>query len=162
MSACRCLTGVAVLIALVTTQACRSHPVVVNPNDPEIVAAVEAILDKAVAASAAADAEAVLSASTRDDTFTFITGDLMLTGYDEALAAFRLTYALLEKQTNHIVEKHTRVLAPDVVLVSAVSEGTFTDKAGFTSSPVGLGSTAVFVRRNGEWRVIHYHQSVSR
>ena len=155
----RCL---AVLAALLIAPACRSQPVALNPNDPEIVVAVEAILDKAVAAAAATDAEGVLSATTRDDTFTFITGDRMLKGYDESLAAFRKTYALLQGQTNQIVEKRTRVLSPDVVLVSAVSEGTYTDKAGFTSPPVGLGSTAVFVRRGEEWRVIHFHQSVAR
>jgi uncharacterized protein (TIGR02246 family) len=153
---------VSVLAALVIAAACRSEPVAVNPNDPEIVAAVEAILDKTVAAAMATDAEGVLAASTKDDTFTFITGDTMETGYDKALAAFRTTYALLQKQTNQIIEKRTRVLSPDVVLVWAVSEGTYTDKAGFTSQAVGLGSTAVFVRRNGEWRVIHYHQSVAK
>ena len=149
-----------ILAALVMAAACRSQAAAVNPNDPEIVAAVEAILDKAVAAAGAIDAEGVLSASTRDDTFTFITGDRMLKGYDETLAAFRQTYALLQGQTNEVIEKRTRVLSPDVVLVSAVSEGTYTDKAGFTFPPVGLGSTAVFVRRGAEWRVIHYHQSV--
>jgi uncharacterized protein (TIGR02246 family) len=162
MSLCNCLCRLSLLAALVTAVACGAQPAAVNPNDAEIVAAVEAILDKAVAAAAATDAEGVLAASTRDDTFTFITGDTMLTGYDEALAAFRQTYALLQKQTNQIIEKRTRVLSPDVILVSAISEGTYTDKAGFTSPPVGLASTAVFVRRNGDWRVIHYHQSVAK
>jgi uncharacterized protein (TIGR02246 family) len=148
-------------VALLATACQQQQPAAVNPNDPDIVPAVEAILDKTVAAAMANDAEAVLSASTRDDTFTFITADRMLTGYDEALKAFRTTYGLLQGQTNQIVEKRIRVLSPDVVLVSAVSEGTYTDKAGFTSPPVGLGSTAVFVRRGGEWRVIHYHQSVA-
>jgi uncharacterized protein (TIGR02246 family) len=151
-----------VMTAVPMTMACQSQQANVNPNDPETIAAVEAILDKAVAAAAATDAEAVLSASTRDDTFTFITGDTMLTGYDEALAAFRTTYALLQRQSNEIIEKRTRVLSPDVVLVSAVSEGTYTDKTGFTFPPVGLGSTAVFVRRGNDWRVIHYHQSVAK
>jgi uncharacterized protein (TIGR02246 family) len=155
----RCLR---LLPAIVIATACQPQPVAVNPSDSEIVAAVEAVLDRTVAAAAATDAEGVLSASTKDDTFTFITGDTMLTGYDEALAAFRTTYALLQKQTNQIIEKRTHVLSPDVVLVSAVSEGTYTDKAGFTSPPVGLGSTAVFVRRGGEWRVIHYHQSAAK
>jgi uncharacterized protein (TIGR02246 family) len=150
-----------VLAAPVMAAACRSQPVVANLNDSEIVATVQAILDKTAAAADAADAEGVLSASTKDDTFTFITDDVMLTGYDEALAAFRTTYALLQKQSSQIIEKRIRVLSPDVVLVSAVSEGTYTDKAGFTSPPVGLGSTAVFVRRNGDWRVIHFHQSVA-
>jgi uncharacterized protein (TIGR02246 family) len=162
MSLCSRAIHALVLAALVPTAACRSQPVATNPNDPEIVAAVEAILDKAVAAAAASDAEGVLAAAPKDDTFTFISGDTMLTGYDEALAAFRTTYALLQKQSNQIIQKRTRVLSPDVVLVSAVSEGTYTDKAGFTSAPVGLGSTAVFVRRDGEWKVIHYHQSVAQ
>jgi uncharacterized protein (TIGR02246 family) len=152
----------AISILLLIAAACQPQPVAVNPNDPQIVAAVEAILDKAVAAASAADAEGVLSVSTRDDTFTFITGDTMLTGYDEALAAFRTTYALLQGQTNQIIKKRTRVLSPEVVLVAAVSEGTYTDKAGFTSPPVGLGSTVIFVRRGGEWRVIHFHQSVAK
>lgn len=152
----------AILAALMVAAACRSQPGAVNPNDPEILAAVEAILDRAVDAAAATDAEGVLSATTKDDTFTFITADRMLKGYDESLAAFRKTYALLQGQTNQTVERRTRVLSPDVVLVSAVSEGTYTDKAGFTSAPVGLGSTAVFVRRGEEWRVIHFHQSVAK
>ncbi|HSC27624.1 MAG TPA: SgcJ/EcaC family oxidoreductase [Vicinamibacterales bacterium] len=147
------------MLALV---ACQSQPPAVNPDDPEIVAAVDSILNRAVAAAMKVDAEGALSVSTMDETFTFITGDTMLTGYDQALAAFRQTYSMLQGQTNEVIEKRTRVLSPDVVLVSAVSEGTYTDKAGFTSAPVGLGSTLVFVRRNGEWRVIHFHQSVAR
>jgi uncharacterized protein (TIGR02246 family) len=150
-----------IVAAILLTAACRSQPAA-NPNDPEIVAAVEAILDKAVAAAAAADAEGALSAAARDDSFTFISGDTMLTGYDQALAAFRTTYAQLQKQTNEVITKRVRVLAADVVLVTAISEGTYTDKAGFTSPLVGLGSTAVFVRQNGQWRVVHYHQSVAR
>ena len=165
MSQCNRPTRALVLAAIVMAAACRSQqvsqPVAVNPNDPEIVASVEAILDKVAAAADAADAEEVLSASTKDNTFTFITDDTMLTGYDEALSAFRTTYTLLQVQTHQNIQKRTRVLSPDVVLVSAVSEGTYTDKAGFTSPTIGLGSTAVFVRRDGDWRVIHFHQSVA-
>jgi uncharacterized protein (TIGR02246 family) len=142
--------------------ACQSPPAPVRPDDPEIVAAVNAILDKVVAAASAADAEAVLSVTTMDDDFTFITGDTLLTGYSQALAAFRETYAMLKGQTYEGIARRTRVLAPDVVLVYSVSQGTYTDKAGFTSDPVGLGSTAIFVKRDGEWRVIHFHQSVAK
>ena len=150
------------LAALVVAVGCRSQPAAVTANEKETVAAVEAVLDKVVAAAEATDAEGVLSASTKDDAFTFITSDTLLNGYDEALAAFRTTYALLEKQTNQVIEKRVRVLSPDVVLVSAVSEGTYTDQAGFTSKPVGMGSTAVLVRRNGNWQVIHFHESVAK
>jgi ketosteroid isomerase-like protein len=132
-----CPRRLAVLAALVLAAACRPQPVAVNPNDPEIVAAVGAILDKAVAAAAAIDAEGVLSASTRDDTFTFITADRMLKGYDEALAAFRKTYALLQGQTHQIIERRIRVLSPDVVLVSAVSEAPTPTRPGSRSRPWG-------------------------
>jgi uncharacterized protein (TIGR02246 family) len=152
----------AVVGAVLGSAACQSPPATVNPEDPQIVAAVNTILDQAVAAAAAVNAEKVLSFTTMDDDFTFITGDTMLTGYSQALPAFRETYAMLQGQTNEVVERRTRVLAPDVVLVSAVSQGTYTDKAGFTSDPVGLGSTIIFVKRNGEWRVIHFHQSVAK
>jgi uncharacterized protein (TIGR02246 family) len=134
----------------------------VDPEDPEITAAVTQILERAVAAASAADAEGALSVTTRDDSFTFITDDVMLIGYEQALEAFRETYAMIRSQTSTPIEERVRVIAPDVVLVTAVSEGTYTDHAGFTSPPVGLGSTILFVKRQGEWRVIHFHQSVSQ
>ncbi len=156
------LTRVGVAALVVGTLACQTRPAPVNPEDPAIVAAIESTLKVALDGAAAANAEQALSVTTRDEDFTFISGDVMLTGYDQALAAFRETYAMLEKQTTEPIERRIRVLSPDVVLVTSVSEGTYTDKAGFTSAPVGLGSTIVFVRRNGEWRAIHFHQSVAK
>ena len=47
------------------------------------------------------------------------------------------------------------------LIVMAVSEGTYTDIAGWTSEPVGLGTTIVFVRENGQWRARHAHQSIA-
>jgi hypothetical protein len=43
----------------------------------------------------------------------------------------------------------------------AVGEGTYTDKAGWTSPPVGLGLTVVFVREHGVWQAQHIHQSIA-
>jgi hypothetical protein len=48
-----------------------------------------------------------------------------------------------------------------VALVTATAEGTYTDKAGWTSKPVGLGITIVFVRQDGAWRAVHAHQSIA-
>jgi len=158
------LMRVSIVLPLLVASACGSPPASVKQSEPseaEVVSTVEATLDKAVAASLTGDAEGVLGAAPRDDTFTFVTADRMLVGYDQALAAFRQTYAMLQGQTNQVIQKRTRVVSPDVVLVTLVSEGTYTDKAGYTSDPVGLGLTAVFVRQAGEWRVVHVHQSVA-
>lgn len=165
MSPYRCFVGLSFPVLLMVSTSCASQPSAVSPvstNNPQIEAEVDAILDKVAASAALTDAEGVLATSTKDDTYTFITGDTMLTGYDNAIAAFRETYALLQGQTNQVLQKRTRVLSPDVVLVSTISEGTYTDKAGHMSSPVGLGTTAVFVRRGDDWRVVHYHQSVAK
>jgi hypothetical protein len=54
-----------------------------------------------------------------------------------------------------------RLLSPDVAVVMAVGEGTYTDKAGWTSAPVGMGTTIIFLRENGVWRARHAHQSIA-
>ena len=152
----------AAAVALVCVVGCQSAPPTVNPHDPEIVAAIEQVVAVAMDGATNADAERALSVTTKDDDFTFLTGDTMITGYDQALATFRDTYSMVQKQTSEVIGSRVLVLAPDVVLVTAVTQGTYTDKTGFTSEPVGLGSTIVFVRRNGEWRAVHFHQSVAK
>jgi len=150
-------------VALVfTAVGCQPKTAVVNPEDPAIVAAIDSILNVAMAGATSANAEQALSVTTKDQDFTFVTGDLMLVGYDGILNRFRDTYSMLQKQSSEIITKRIRVLSPDVAVVTAITEGTYTDKAGFTSEPVGLGSTIIFVRRNGEWRAVHFHQSVAK
>lgn len=145
-----------------TALACRPEPVTFDPQDPAVTAQIEASLKQAMEGAAAVDAEKALAVTTMDKDFTFLTGDVMLVGYDDALPRFKDTYARLQKQHTEILSSRVRLLSPDVALVTAVGEGTYTDTAGFTSEPVGLGATLVFVRRNGEWRAAHFHQSVAR
>jgi uncharacterized protein (TIGR02246 family) len=142
--------------------ACQPKPATVDPEDPTIVAQIDSIVKVAMTGASAANAEQALSITTKDNDFTFITGDLMLVGYDSILPRFKDTYSMLQKQTSEVISKRIRVLSPDVAVVTAITEGTYTDKAGFTSEPVGLGSTIIFVRRNGEWRAVHFHQSIAK
>jgi len=153
------LAGAVLVFAAV---ACQPKPAMVDPQDPVIVAAIDSILNVAIAGATSANAEQALSVTTKDQDFTFVTGDLMLVGYDGILNRFRDTYSMLQKQSSEVITKRIRVLSPDVAVVTAITEGTYTDKAGFTSEPVGLGSTIIFVRRNGEWRAVHFHQSVAK
>jgi uncharacterized protein (TIGR02246 family) len=145
-----------------TVLACQPKPVTFDRADPAVTAQIEAALKQAMEGAAAVDAEKALAISTKDEDFTFVTGDVMLVGYDAALPRFKETYAMLEKQHTDVLSSRVRLLSPDVAVLTAVGEGTYTDKAGFTSEPVGLGATLVFVRKNGEWRVTHFHQSVAK
>lgn len=156
------LIGSVLAAVVLAAFGCRSAPAPVKADDPEITAAIEKAVAVAMDGAATANAEKALSVTTRDGDFTFLTGDTFISSYDAALATFRDTYSMVQSQTSEVISSRVRVLAPDVVLVTAVTRGTYTDKAGFTSEPVGLGSTIVFVRRNGQWQALHFHQSVAK
>jgi uncharacterized protein (TIGR02246 family) len=151
------LAALAILLA-----ACQPKQAAVNPDDPAIVATIDSAIQAAMAGAAGVNAEQALSITTRDSEFTFLTGDVMLTDYERILPAFRKTYGGLSSQRTDILERRIRVLAPDIAVFSAVGEGTYTDKAGFTSEPVGIGATIIFVKRDGVWRAVHIHQSIAR
>ena len=132
-----------------------------NPDDPAVVAAIESILEEAMEGARSVDADRVLAVAEGEGELTFITGDVLLAGKDYIRDKFAETYAGLERQDQTVIAKHVRVLSPDVAIVIAVSEGTYTDQAGWTSDPVGIGHTIVLVREDGRWRVRHVHQSVA-
>ncbi|HSE27105.1 MAG TPA: SgcJ/EcaC family oxidoreductase [Gemmatimonadales bacterium] len=141
--------------------ACQPRPAAVDPEDPTIVAAIDSIMREVMEGAAAADADRVLAAAEGEGEFTFVSGDVALTGLPAIRERFRRTYAMIERQSNVVDERRIRVLSPDVAVLYAVGEGTYTDKAGWSSEPVGLGYTIVFVREQGQWRMRHAHQSVA-
>lgn len=150
----------ATLAGAVLLTACQ-QPVEFDPNDPETIAAIEAVLSEAMEGARNVDADRVLAAAEGEGELTLITGDVMLGGIDYIRETFRETYDGLEGQDQTVLASQVRVLSPDVAIVIAVSEGTYTDKAGWTSDPVGMGHTLVLVRESGEWRIRHAHQSIA-
>lgn len=149
--------GILAVIGMLVLAGCQTSRF--DPDDPAAIAAIDSIVQSMMAGARAADAAQVLSAAAPD--VTFITGDVMLTGLETLRATFEDTYAGLESQEQVLIENRIRLVAPDVALVTAVAEGTYTDKAGWTSDPVGIGTTLVFVRRDGQWQVAHAHQSIA-
>lgn len=133
-----------------------------DPQDPEVVAVLDSLLTVTADAAANVDPVGVLEAMGGGDEFTLLVGNVMLTGLDNVQQAFADTYDGLESQENTIYETRIRLLSPDVAVVSAVGEGTYTDKAGWTSEPVGLGFTIIFVREDGRWVGRYVHQSVQK
>lgn len=162
MSIARSTIRLAGAVLALSALACQPKPVAFNPEDPAVVAQIDAALRQAMEGAAAVDAEKALAVTTKDKDFTFITGDVMLVGYENVLPRFKDTYSTLEKQHTEITTSRVRLLSPDVAVLTAVGEGTYTDKAGFTSEPVGLGATIIFLRRDGEWRAVHFHQSIAK
>lgn len=144
--------------------ACAPQPTATefDPDDPQVVAAIDSIVGVSLEGVRTVDTDKVLSMASETGDFTFVTGDLMLSGLETLRKNFEDTYASLESQSQEILEKRVRLLSPDVALLTAVSEGTYTDKAGWTSEPIGMGHTIIFVRENGTWGARHVHQSIAR
>ena len=151
---------VATLAGVLSLAACQ-QPVEFDPDDPETIAAIEAVLSEAMEGARNVDADRVLAAAEGEGELTLITGDVMLGGVDSRRETFRQTYDGLEGQDQTVLASQVRVLSPDVAIVIAVSEGTYTDKAGWTSDPVGMGHTLVLVRESGDWKIRHAHQSIA-
>lgn len=137
------------------------QPAEFDPQDPAVAAAIDSIVHMTMEGAAEADADRVLAMAEGQEDLTFITGDIMLQGLDTIREIFRDTYAGLEAQDQIVLEKQLRLVTPDVAIFTAVSEGTYTDTAGWTSEPVGMGHTIVFVRVDGQWRATHAHQSIA-
>jgi uncharacterized protein (TIGR02246 family) len=155
----RVVAGAACLLGLV---ACRPAPAAFNPEDPTAIAAIDSLIQGAMEGAANVDADKVLAMAAGNGELTFLTGDVLLTGFEPIREQFRKTYSTLQHQQQTILEKHVRLLSPDVAVATAVGEGTYTDKAGWTSPPVGIGTTIVFVREDGQWRARHVHQSIAQ
>jgi uncharacterized protein (TIGR02246 family) len=154
-------TTLATAACLLGMAACQPAPAPFNPDDPAIVAAIDSLVQGAMEGAAAVDADRVLAMAEGKGELTFMTGDVLLTGLAPIREQFGKTYSHLLSQKQTLIEKRVRILSPDVAVVMAVGEGTYTDKAGWTSPPVGIGTTIVFVREDGQWRARHAHQSIA-
>jgi len=152
------LTGV---IGAVLLAACTEPSATFDTEDPAVIAVIDSLTKIALEGSQNADADQVLAFAEGVSELSFITADVMLTGLETIRSEFAKTYEGIESQTQTILQTRTRLVAPDVAIFTATSEGTYTDNAGWTSDLVGIGHTLVFVREDGTWRLTHAHQSIA-
>lgn len=153
--------AVVTTMCLLGLAGCKPAPGPFNPDDPAVIAAIDSVVQGMMDGAAAADADQVLAVAEGKGELTFITGDVLLSGLEPIRERFRQTYRGVQSQEQTIIQKRVRLLSPDVAVVMAIGEGTYTDKAGWTSAPVGMGTTIVFVREDGQWRARHVHQSIA-
>ena len=157
----RMLRAALVMFALVPVS-CQPSAGTGDPNDPAITAVIDSLLAIVMDGAARVDADRVLEPAGGSGELTFVTGDVVLSGLETIRERFRETYSGLLRQDQTLIEKRIRILSPNVALAILVGEGTYTDKAGWTSEPVGIGTTIVFVKENDRWQIQHAHQSILR
>jgi len=145
-----------------TAPATPAAPPPFTSDDPAVTAILDSMVSLARAGADAVDADQTMSPLNAEDNLTFMTGDVLIAGKQEILKAFRDTYAKIKAQRHVPVARQVRLITPDVAVYSAVGRGTFQELSGEISEPVGLGTTAIFVKRDGGWHLAHFHQSVVR
>ena len=101
-------------LALVAPFAACQPAAEFNPQDPEVIAAIDAVFEEVMEGARNVDADRVLASAETDGTLTVITGDVMLGGLDYIREKFEYTYSHLERQDHTVIEKHVKVLSPDV------------------------------------------------
>jgi hypothetical protein len=120
------------LIAAVPLLGCGPSASSFDPEDPQVVAEIESQLESGLGGAAAPAAARVGGLAGGEGELTFVTGDVLLSGLDTIRTSFEDTYAGIARQDQAIREKRVRLLRPDVAVLAAVGEGTYTDKAGWT------------------------------
>ena len=154
-------SSVGIIAACLVLAGCQAKSEPFNPVDPVAMAQIDSLMQPVLDGAQNADADKVMSFADAQGDFTFVSGDMMLSGVPQIREDFRATYANIAHQDHKIISRRVRLLTPDVALYTVVGEGTYTDKAGWTSPPVGLGLTVVLVKKDGKWRGEHAHQSVA-
>lgn len=75
---------------------------------------------------------------------------------------WRPYFTQLERQDLTFGDARTLVLAPDVAYTIRAVTGIATDTAGGARPPLSTVETVVWVKRNGEWKVLAGHESVQK
>jgi uncharacterized protein (TIGR02246 family) len=130
-----------------------------DPQDPAVAAVLDSIVALSRDGANNADADAAMAPLNADDQLTYVGADLILTGKERILSAFRDTYAQVRRQAYAPIGRQVRLIAPDIAIYSGIGKGSYQDKEGNVSDPVYIGMSGVFVRRDGVWRLVHLQQT---
>ena len=99
MSSSSRLSTCLMLAALAVLPACQPSSTAFDPEDPVVIATIDSIANTIRAAAERADVDGVLASAGGTGQFTFVTGDLVLSGVDTVREAFQRTYRLVQRQT---------------------------------------------------------------
>ena len=81
-------------------------------------------------------------------------------GYAEIDAKYRPGFANVASQVLRVTHSQTTVLAPDVVCIMETATFSQTDHDGVTTPETDLALTAIWMLRDGEWKIHLAHESL--
>ncbi len=135
--------------------ACQAGPRTLSDAQRAAVAdTVEGLTDSLFAAAGRADFDALAAYFHNTTDLTWAYQAQTWESWATVDSVFRPSFAELSHQNIDVAKTVTTVLAPDIAYVLLEGSYTATDTAGVTSSPIRYAWGGVWVRRNGEWKVL--------
>lgn len=123
--------------------------------------AVLAVSAEMTRAGEALDADRLFSYMLETEKGSVIQNGVVLATREEALERVRSNLRGISRIQYQWKRQYVTVLSPQVALLTAEGESVVNTTAGDTFT-APFAQTVVFVRRAGEWRAIHAHQSSPR
>ena len=156
----RSLVAFSLLFLAAACQAPPPEPPPPEMTEAEIAAEVELVLDDWWATwSAADDFDGFMTFFADDPEVLWINDAEPFFGRAGIDAAFRPGYENMQGQENTPIEWRTIVIAPDVVYTVRINHIVQTDIAGNATFDHRFAETIVWVKRDGEWKVLVGHGS---
>ena len=151
-----CRWGVSAFLAVLLLVGARAFAQ--RADSKSIEEAVLAVSAEMTKAGEAADADRLFSYLLETDKGSVIQNGVFMATRREALERVRTNLGRVGKIAYRWKRQDVTVLSPEVALLTAEGETTATTTAGDTFT-VPLAQTIVFVRKDGQWKAIHAHQS---
>ena len=127
----------------------------------EIVAEVELKLDQLWDALRDPDSEQIMAFFLDSTDFLSVHDGRFISGYATADSLFRPAIDEMEEQVVTVSETHSLVLSADVVYTMRVGTDSTTYKSGEATATRPWAVTYVWVRSDGEWKILLGHGSHS-
>jgi len=158
-------------VGLVLLVGCQAPPAEMTEAEKEAIAGeILQVMQESYEAAAANDDFEGMMASWSGDPSAYFVGEpamylsrMMLLTDVEAIRAYWEPSTQTRGGTNLLPsDEYVAVLSPDAALHVFVGDWSVLNLEGGVSSEGRMSATTLFVRENGEWKQLHYHQSFDR
>jgi hypothetical protein len=147
-------------LALTVFVACQPASTELTEEQKAVIAAeVNAIQADFWDAWTETDVDRGISFNRNSPEYTYASEGQLVVGFAQFEEIARSNNADVESMTMNIAASQTRVLAPNVVCVTAQGTGVATDTTGETGPEAAYAFTFIWVLRDGEWKIELTHFS---
>jgi hypothetical protein len=147
-----------VLVLLTACASAASQPTLSDAQRTAIADTVKQLANQLFEAENRRDADVFINQATDEPDFRYISSGNLFPSKDSLSKAAHARVKSLKSLTYTLKTSGVTVLAPDAAVFTGAYDETAVDSVG-KSLTFKDGWTAVYARRNGQWKIVHGHFS---